>query len=252
MAQNDVIIDKLLYELNIIARIEKGKKISTVDSECLNVIEPSVGSGVYRWAHGDSRERLISSIEYRLNLACSICEKLLESRYLAIYDDHTANPLDADVERFNRRKLQIAKILEAIGNLPVGLGVLCETYATDNYLRFRLGSIAAQINKHIAFEIAQELRKVKDKEQRWKIWREQNSPAAGNSPAKTPDRASKLADRPVASSQPQTIPRAVPEPAALFPPAPAGNSPPPVAASQNMLLAMPASKKTDDNPDESY
>lgn len=205
----DDVVERTIYELNIIAKVGRGQKLSAADSACINIVEPSIASGFYRWRNGDSRDQLMPIIEGRITIATFLANTLLESRHLMIYDNVEEVPSDSDVRMYETRMVQIHRLLETLSNVPAGLANLVETYAEDKYLVYKLNYLAQQIAKNISPPIAMTIKSMRERKMIHKI-RQQES-AQRRQSSSLPDHSRLNTHLPVKASTPVTIPRSRPE-----------------------------------------
>lgn len=163
------IVSRLVFELNIVASVSEGQRISTTDNECLNISDESIGTSLSRWRYGDSRERLIVAIEYRISLAYRLCCDLIESRYMAIYADSSSRPTPDVVSKYTDRKTQLHRLINVLTKLPRGLETLSKTYRDNSFIVFRLKKMAEMTTNRIVNHVNDEFKKIKETEFAWHV-----------------------------------------------------------------------------------
>lgn len=186
----DVVLDKITEELDAIGRIERGRKVSTVDGLSLGILEDSITSSVYRRLHGDSRNRLIPYVEQRVQAAAAFAERILESKFLAVYDGASERTLitEDQVAMFNKRLEQANRLLQTLHSLPRGLKALAETYSDDRNIIFQLQSLAKSITNSIVPPLFLQMKSIREQRTRYVLEKERrlNKPAAIRAPQSLP------------------------------------------------------------------
>jgi len=163
------IVSRLVFELGIVANVSEGQRISTTDNECLNICDDSLGTAISRYRYGDSRERLLASIEYRITLAYRLCCDLIESRYMGIYSDPLAKPNPDAVAKYTDRKLQLHRLISVLSKLPRGLETLTKTYRDNSFTVFRLNTMSDMTRNRILAHVNEEYKKIKELEFEWHV-----------------------------------------------------------------------------------
>ncbi len=77
------VLEKLLFNLQTLAAVPKGKRICTT-KEFINIEDDSVIQGFWRWKNADSRDKAIKCISKEIHTIIMISLYILESKYLEI------------------------------------------------------------------------------------------------------------------------------------------------------------------------
>jgi len=164
----DAVLDKMIYELDVIGRIERGKRVSTVDGLCLGVLDDTLGNSLFRTLHGDSRNRLLPFVEQKVQLSAALAERILESRYLTAYDG-IVPPTEETASLFAKRLDQADRLIRTIFAVPKGLRALAETYFGDKNQVFQLQALANNITNTIVPPLFLSLNAIRERKMRWTI-----------------------------------------------------------------------------------
>jgi len=195
----DDVVEKTLFELDIIAKIGKGQKISASDSACINITEKTFVAGMTRWANGDSRDRLMPIIEMRVNTANFIVKMMLESRHLDIYNEELNIRVSEEMAKlYEVRVHQAGRLTSGISKVTEGLTNLSHTYYDDNFLIFKLSALAKVINSKIVPPLVEQLKALGERKTMYAI--RQRQPVYTNLEATSPISTAKLSGTPTGQS----------------------------------------------------
>lgn len=149
---NTTVIDKHLFDLQTIANIPKGKRISTSD-EFINIEEESAFQPVFRTLKGESRRKAVGCVIDVIDDVVEYADILMESRYLDKYDHFVVDAID-DRSSFNDgrniRILYLKKIKNSLSEANEGIDNLCETYSNDANVIAKLMPVIANINNQVS------------------------------------------------------------------------------------------------------
>lgn len=118
-------LDKLLFNLEIIASIPSGKRIVT-NKEFIDIDADSAFQGVWRWKSGDGRDRAVQIICKEIRTAILIAGCMRESYYFM--------DLDFNDEQWvirTCRIIDLKKIRFGLVRAIYGVSSLCTTYSED-------------------------------------------------------------------------------------------------------------------------
>lgn len=116
-------IDKLIFNLQTVSKIQKGDRISTT-KEFITIDTMSMLQGARRWWVDDSRDKAVIAICREVRMILEISQLLLDNKYL-LQSPENYTP--------SREKIitMIKKIHCALSSAVVGITNLCETYDVD-------------------------------------------------------------------------------------------------------------------------
>lgn len=148
------VLDGLLFNLQTIAKVSQGKKLSTA-KEFIRVDEGSWFQGWRRGTLGDGREKTINTVSKEIRFTIALSRALMESRYL--YGPQITSEkkdLDCDVaieeKTYNQRaeKIQeLKKIREVLTNVGCGVSNICLTYENDADVDGHMQPLILEINE---------------------------------------------------------------------------------------------------------
>jgi hypothetical protein len=138
--RTDILMNVIL-DLKTIGGIEQGQKIDTINGTFLSVYQNSYISGAARSFAGDSRNRTIEILRNRLFTAIEFADRILESKYLTVYDvnnlvytniSNSSNKVIKEhMNNFNLRLGWLYEILVALNDSVKGLNNIRSTYSKD-------------------------------------------------------------------------------------------------------------------------
>lgn len=187
----DTVLEKIVFELDSIASVTRGKRVSTVDGLCLGVLDDTYLNSIYRSFYRDSRNRLIPYIEQKIQTAAAFAERLLESKYLSVYES-TVAPSEEAANMFNKRLEQANKLLQSIHAVPKGLKCLAETYIDDKNAVYQLQQLSNTINNSIVPPLFLQLKALREARTKFVIEREMASRRGAKASTSAPTRSSPL------------------------------------------------------------
>jgi hypothetical protein len=138
------ILDKLLFNLQTVAAITKGCRIST-SKEFISIEEDSALQGLWRWKQGDTRDKAVMCITKDVHIVIKLADLLIELVRLS----------DPDSEPRKKYIYDLRHIYTALANSIVGLSNLCDTYGSDanvvGYIHPLTISINAMVDRLMDF-----------------------------------------------------------------------------------------------------
>lgn len=150
-------LGKLLFNLQTIAGIPKGKKLSTV-KEFISVDDDSLLQPLLRWKSGEGRDNAVRAVCKEIRTTITISEYIMESRYIFAEPEESAiaqtQDRDEDIavaapgER-DIRVNNIKKIRSALTEANYGVENICETYSTDANVLAYLKPLMGEIHGHV-------------------------------------------------------------------------------------------------------
>lgn len=85
MSFTDAALTKILYDLYTISKYKHGDVVDTT-TDFINLSSQSISTSIKRTLNGDDRIKAIMRFSDRIGAAYEFAERILESKYLAIYD----------------------------------------------------------------------------------------------------------------------------------------------------------------------
>ena len=145
------ILNNLLFNIQTIASIPKGKKISTA-KEFIVIDEESVVQGLWRRRYNDSRYKAVSLICREVHIVIEISTRIMDSR--SLYNiEVIKEPIDdlLLVQKSTRllRIKELKKIRNSLRACVYGIDNLCETYNADANVVGHLNPLVVEIEKHV-------------------------------------------------------------------------------------------------------
>lgn len=147
-------LEKLLFNLQTIASIPKGKRITTAQ-EFINIEDESMLQSVWRTIARDSRTKAVLMVQRTVELVIFISDLMLESKYLFLKnvsnDFYQDDLIFEGLQMTNRDKRleKIKYISLVLDESKVGIENLCETYIDDSNVIAVLRPLVANIENHI-------------------------------------------------------------------------------------------------------
>ena len=125
------VLDKLVFNLQTIATISKGKRIGTV-KEFIIIEDDSPVQGFWRWKNAESRDKAVSIICREVRTTIAFAEYILEIMsiltLLPVADEGQAS---GERLRVIEHTQELKKIQEALVGAAVGINNISQTYYTD-------------------------------------------------------------------------------------------------------------------------
>lgn len=128
------VLDKLLFNLNTIAGICKGQKISTAREFISLDDDSALLQSFWRWKAGDDREKNVQTICKDVRTVIAICGYILESHHLYATDDKYAERVD-----------DVKKIRLGLNGAIIGINNLCQTYIGDTNILAQLNPLGREV-----------------------------------------------------------------------------------------------------------
>jgi len=85
MSFTDASLTKILYDLSTISKYKHGEVVDTT-TDYINLQEQSIVTSISRTLNGDDRHKALMRFADRIGTAYEFAERIIESKYLAIYD----------------------------------------------------------------------------------------------------------------------------------------------------------------------
>jgi hypothetical protein len=152
-------IEKLLFDLQTIGSIPKGRRITTA-KEFINIEDESMLQPLWRTIARDSRDKSIEVVQKTIELVICFSDLMLESKYLYMeYGISIENMTEScdivfggaaplQTERDKRIK-KIKEIVALLDNARPGIENLCETYVDDANSVASLQPLMGKIDDHV-------------------------------------------------------------------------------------------------------
>ena|ERR1700744_841792 len=144
------VLDKLLFNLQTIASVQKGKKISTV-KEFIIIEDNSLTQGFWRWKYADSRDKTVNHIcrEVRTTIAMaayiSECQVLFTEKQPLNESNYDIAINTKSVLLRDRRVGELKKIRSGLLAAKEGISNICYTYSADADVSGRLKPLIDEI-----------------------------------------------------------------------------------------------------------
>ena len=139
------ILDCLMFNLQTIASIPKGRRISTA-KEFIVIDEDSALQPWRRWRAGDSRDKGVLAVCKEVRTIIKLSEFISESKYLFIESDTADN----NTEERDYRSNTLKKICNGLSDAGIGIDNLCETYICDANVIAHLKPLVSEMANHVA------------------------------------------------------------------------------------------------------
>jgi hypothetical protein len=140
------VLDKLLFNLQTIANIPHGRRIST--SKEFIVIEPdSVMQGYWRWQRSESRDKAVLAVCREVRTTITIAGYIAESHYFYADPERelTFDTIIAHSDGRAKRVAEMKKIRLSLLAASDGVGALCITYQGDADVSGHLHPLSGEI-----------------------------------------------------------------------------------------------------------
>lgn len=141
----EIVCDNLLFNLQTIASIEKGRKITTAQ-EFINVESESFLQPIWRTIHRDSRDKAILSICETINHSICITTLISESIHLRDLVE-----VELDQSARDDRLDWLKKFARGLSDANFGITNLAGTYFDDVNVLARLKPVMCRITAHSSF-----------------------------------------------------------------------------------------------------
>ena len=148
------VLNALLFNIQTIASIPKGKRISTA-KEFIILDEESIIQGLWRWRYNDSRDKAVLLICREVRIVIEISNRIMDSR--GLYNvDVAPEPNNDDIIVIAKKSTrsirveELKKIRNYLHACVVGINNLCETYDTDANVTGHLAPLVVEIDVHVA------------------------------------------------------------------------------------------------------
>jgi hypothetical protein len=143
-------LDKIVFNLSTIGKIQKGQKILT-SQEFINIDEDRTFTFLARTLTRENRDKGAYMVTMVLENAFLVAELLMESKYF--YINAPQKPIDHDIVTFcvdqtterEARVRDLVRLHSAITACTGGLKNLCTTYSSDSNILAKLMPLLEQI-----------------------------------------------------------------------------------------------------------
>lgn len=163
MSFTDEGINKLLFNLENVSKIQRGQLINT-SNDYLNIEDQSLSLSLIRTINRDSRSKAISKIKNYIQLSYEYAERLLESKYIHICPTDLIS--DEEYIECEKRIEVIRTIYSTLKSVISGLKNLAITYGKDYATVGSINEIISDTTKKYNF-IYSELSTVTKKMSVW-------------------------------------------------------------------------------------
>lgn len=163
MREMPPIMEKTLFELDVITNIQRGEKMSTSTGDYLSIEEDrGLLASASRFLRNDGRVKTLSKIIYTIQLSTELCEHLLESKYLDFPNKYASVGTDAEnisreclrddvvseYREYVKRCCWLQAFCNKLSRINVGLTNFMHTYEKDMNI---VGRIRPQLLQTNAF-----------------------------------------------------------------------------------------------------
>ena len=128
----DTFISKVLFDLETIAKYTSSDIIDTISSEYINLENDSIRRSLDRSLNGDSRYRALNRMDDRIISAYEYAERLLESRYLLLYQSGNWSLTIDNVKLYEERMSLLKTICGKLEKAAPGIVEFRKKYSTKN------------------------------------------------------------------------------------------------------------------------
>ena len=143
-------LDKIIFNLNTIGKIQKGQKILT-SQEFINIDDDKPFSFISRTLSRENRDKGAYMVTMILENAFLVIDLLMESKHF--YINIPQKPIDHDIVTFcvdqtterDARVRDLVRLYESIITCTGGLKNLCTTYSNDSNILAKLMPLLEQI-----------------------------------------------------------------------------------------------------------
>ncbi len=136
------VLDKLVFNLQTIATIPKGRRIGTA-KEFLIVEGESPMASFWRWKNAESRDKAVTAICKEVRTTIAFAEYILEIMHII-----PQLPGGEYVsETYKKHSADVKKIYEALLGAVIGINNLCSTYDADADVSGHLHPLISEIYK---------------------------------------------------------------------------------------------------------
>lgn len=139
------VLDKLLFNLQTIAGIPRGRRISTA-KEFIILDEDSIFQPLWRRAAADGRDKTVREICRIVRTTITLSNYIMESRYIFGSDSIES----VDLQKRSVRICELKKIRESLSESVRGIDNICETYSEDADVIGNLRPIIEEIDAHVS------------------------------------------------------------------------------------------------------
>lgn len=143
-------LERLLFNLQIIANIPKGKRINT-SKEFIIIEDDSVFQPINRWRAGETRSKAVQVVCREIRTVIGMAKYILESKYLVKNEDNSSD-YRSDEHHTDHQNIKSERIKElrlirsGVIKASVGISNLCDTYCEDSNVLANLQPLANEIS----------------------------------------------------------------------------------------------------------
>ncbi len=144
------VLDKLIFNLQTIATIPRGRRIGTA-KEFLVIEDDSPIQSFWRWKNAESRDKAVIAICKEIRTIIAFAEYMLEiiqtvpSLPAAADDRGTEGPMGS-ITSYKRHSADLKKIYVALLGAVTGINNLCITYDSDADVAGHLRPLFSEIH----------------------------------------------------------------------------------------------------------
>lgn len=151
------ITDQILVNLKIISKINPQDKLKVNYNNTSSIDKDNMLSSIYRWIHGDSRDKTIQFIKNVITDAVNITNDIMNSTYINNKNKKTIY----EENEFNKSLTTLNLIKHELENAKTGIHNLKTTYELDIQIVSQLEVIMSRIDNHLSI-IQRKLKDIND------------------------------------------------------------------------------------------
>ena len=144
-------LDTILVNLKILSKVGENGKISSLGTSGtgqISIAEPGYLTPIWRYIHGDSRQKTIETINDIVNNAIQISNNMLQNTCMTIYDNQDT-PSSYEVSKFNKQFQSLKSISTELENSLKGINNLKITYKNDATISSQIEVIITSIQRQV-------------------------------------------------------------------------------------------------------
>lgn len=119
---SSVLLDNILIDLRVIAKVPENGKISTTTSDPIAIDDKNTYQGIRRWIYGDSREQMYKVIKNLVDKIVDISDTMLGSPYMNFNDSkdithHEYMEHRKQYDQLNKLATEVEHALKGFANI---------------------------------------------------------------------------------------------------------------------------------------
>ena len=139
-----VLIDKILIDLRIIAKLPESGRISTTTKDPITVELNNNYQGIKRWLWGDSRELTYKALKNLVDNIIDISDNIMQSKFMNL--DSAKENSHHEYTEHKRCFEQLRTLANEIDNSLKGFGNLHATYKDDPTIASKLEVLITKLD----------------------------------------------------------------------------------------------------------